>query len=90
VASKTAFLKAGYQEVVTYADPHRSRDTTVLKFSSAAAAAAANPMGNSQRMRVIGLQSGNAVDGINVGIFEFDPVNRSKEVSTDFCGGGVS
>jgi 1,6-anhydro-N-acetylmuramate kinase len=28
------------------------------------------------KTRVIGLQSGNAVDGIDVGIFEFEPVNR--------------
>jgi len=34
------------------------------------------PRGNSKTMRVIGLQSGNAVDGIDVGIFDFEPLNR--------------
>jgi len=34
------------------------------------------PRGNRGTMRVIGLQSGNAVDGLDVGIFDFEPVER--------------
>jgi anhydro-N-acetylmuramic acid kinase len=30
-------------------------------------------------MRVMGIQSGNAVDGIDVGIFDFEPLNRSAK-----------
>ena len=29
-------------------------------------------------MRVIGVQSGNAVDGIDVGVFDFEPVTTHK------------
>ena len=32
VGSRTAFIKAGFVEVVTYVDAARSRNTTVLKF----------------------------------------------------------
>lgn len=74
VTSRTAFIKGGYHEVMTYADALRSRDTTVLKFASNAAK---QPLGNATTMRVIGLQSGNAVDGIDVGIFDFEPPHRS-------------
>ena len=31
VASRTAFIKGGYHEVITYEDPFRERSTTVLK-----------------------------------------------------------
>ena len=34
--------------------------------------------GNSKTMRVLGVQSGNAVDGIDVGIFDFEPLVRSE------------
>ena len=30
-------------------------------------------------MRIVGIQSGNAVDGIDVGIFDFEPLVRSAE-----------
>eukprot|EP00519_Triparma_laevis_P013394 CAMPEP_0182490054 /NCGR_PEP_ID=MMETSP1321-20130603/34_1 /TAXON_ID=91990 /ORGANISM="Bolidomonas sp., Strain RCC1657" /LENGTH=1079 /DNA_ID=CAMNT_0024692183 /DNA_START=288 /DNA_END=3527 /DNA_ORIENTATION=+ len=74
VTSRTAFVKGGYREVMTYADAMRERDTTVLKFSKNSAIF---PRGNSQTMRVVGVQSGNAVDGIDVGIFDFDPLVRN-------------
>ena len=35
------------------------------------------PRGNTRTMRVMGIQSGNAVDGIDVGIFDFEPPVRS-------------
>ena len=77
VASRTAFIKGGYRELVTYADAKRDRNTTVLKMSGAEAALAEAPRGNSRTMRVMGIQSGNAVDGIDVGIFDFEPPVRS-------------
>lgn len=73
VASRTAFVKSRYSEVVTYLDAARDRATTVLKCTreEAEAAAAAREEGsNDLNMRVVGLQSGNAVDGIDVGIFD--------------------
>jgi len=95
LASRSAFLKAGYHEVLTYNDKVvRNRNTTVLKFSKQAdccscrCSATTNhaplrhhhhPRGNTQRMRVVGVQSGNAVDGIDVGIFDFEPVVRSPD-----------
>lgn len=79
IASRTAFIKGGYSEVITYADSLRDRNTTVLKFSGAEMASQSNRRGNSQSMRVIGIQSGNAVDGIDVGIFDFEPLNRSAK-----------
>ena len=36
------------------------------------------PRGNTRTMRVMGIQSGNAVDGIDVGIFDFEPPVRSS------------
>ncbi len=73
VTSRTAFVKGGYREVITYADPPRDRNTTVLKFTPDSTQ---YPRGNSQTMRVVGVQSGNAVDGIDVGIFDFEPLVR--------------
>jgi anhydro-N-acetylmuramic acid kinase len=67
VASRAAFIKGGYEEVITYADKARDRDTTVLKF------AGPKTLTNQATMRVVGLQSGNAVDGLDVGVFEFTP-----------------
>jgi threonine synthase len=32
IASRTAFIAGNYEETLTYADAHRDRDTTVLKF----------------------------------------------------------
>jgi 1,6-anhydro-N-acetylmuramate kinase len=82
MTSHTAFVKGGYHEVLTYADAPRSRDTTVLKFSSSANAKTdIHPRGNAQTMRVVGVQSGNAVDGIDVGIFDFDPLVRNPSDS---------
>jgi len=75
IASRTAFVKGGYREVMTYEDAMRNRRTTVLKFAQGTAQ---YPRGNSQGMLVVGCQSGNAVDGIDVGIFEFQPLVRSK------------
>merc|ERR1711934_226973 len=34
IGSRTAFIKAGYVEVMTYEDTSRSRNTTVLKYTS--------------------------------------------------------
>lgn len=34
IASRTAFLKAGYEEAITYTDDARDRDTTVLKYAN--------------------------------------------------------
>ena len=65
--SKAAFIKGGYTEVITYADSLRNRNTTVLKA----------PVAKRNKMRIVGIQSGNAVDGIDVGIFEFDEPVRS-------------
>jgi anhydro-N-acetylmuramic acid kinase len=76
VTSRTAFVKGGYSEIITYLDAQRDRSTTVLKFASAEANSVSMRRGNSQSMRVIGIQSGNAVDGIDVGIFDFEPLNR--------------
>jgi anhydro-N-acetylmuramic acid kinase len=79
VTSRTAFVKGGYTEVITYQDAQRDRNTTVLKFASAEANSVSLRRGNSQNMRVIGIQSGNAVDGIDVGIFDFEPLNRHPD-----------
>ena len=68
---------------MTYADAMRDRDTTVLKFVSNAAK---RPLGNSTTMRVVGIQSGNAVDGIDVGLFDFEPLNRSETDSRALAG----
>jgi threonine synthase len=75
ITSRTAFIKGGYREVITYKDTMRKRDTTVLKFTKNSNQF---PRGNSQTMRIVGIQSGNAVDGIDVGIFDFEPLVRSK------------
>jgi hypothetical protein len=72
--------QGGYSEVLTYADQHRDRNTTVLKKSKPGSELAAAPRGNTRTMRVVGVQSGNAVDGIDVGIFDFEPVRRSEAV----------
>ena len=78
VASRTAFVKGGYHEVITYKDQHRDRNTTVLKYVPGGYSLQHNAIrGNTRPMRVIGIQSGNAVDGIDVGIFEFEPLTRS-------------
>jgi len=79
VTSRTAFVKGGYHEVITYADKARDRNTTVLKYEPGAATGPRAVLGNTKPVRVIGIQSGNAVDGIDVGIFEFDPLNRSPD-----------
>ena len=80
VTSRTAFIKGGYHEVITYADSHRDRDTTVLKYAPGGYTVMPSAVrGNRRPMRVIGIQSGNAVDGIDVGIFEFDPLVRSSD-----------
>ena len=71
VASRTAFEKGGYSEVVTYDDTLRDRATTVLKCPRV------------KPLRVVGIQSGNAVDGIDVGVFEFPPPRRSTAHGTD-------
>jgi hypothetical protein len=86
VTSRTAFIKGGYHEVITYADSHRSRNTTVLKFEPGMATGPRAQRGNARPVRVIGIQSGNAVDGIDVGIFEFDPLNRSVLFDRDLPG----
>jgi ribosomal protein S18 acetylase RimI-like enzyme len=72
--------QGGYSEVLTYADQHRDRNTTVLKKAKPGSELAAAPRGNTRTMRVVGVQSGNAVDGIDVGIFDFEPVRRSEAV----------
>ena len=59
-------------QVLTYSDVHRERNTTVLKCARVGTVSGAlggatvggfpRP-GNTSAMRVIGIQSGNAVDG---------------------------
>ena len=71
VASRTAFVKGGYREVMTYADAARDRSTTVLKCP--------RPL----PMRIVGIQSGNAVDGIDVGVFDLPPPRRSTASGSD-------
>jgi len=73
VASRTAFIAGGYSETITYDDRFRDRSTTVLKRQSKKAS-----FMNGRKMRVVGLQSGNAVDGIDVGVFDFEPIERSE------------
>jgi len=68
VASRTAFVKSDYSEVLTYQDAARDRATTVLKCTRDDAVAAKRS--KELKMRVVGLQSGNAVDGIDVGVFD--------------------
>ena len=48
-------------------------------MAAAEAASASMRRGNSQSMLVVGVQSGNAVDGIDVGLFEFEPLVRSAD-----------
>jgi ribosomal protein S18 acetylase RimI-like enzyme len=79
IASRTAFVKGGYEETVTYTDQHRDRNTTVLRRAAPGLAILEAPRGNTRPMRVVGVQSGNAVDGIDVGIFDFAPLRRSSE-----------
>ena len=43
LASRTAFIKGGYQEVLTYKDSARGRDTTVLRATIAEGAASGSP-----------------------------------------------
>lgn len=74
VASRSAFIAGGYSETITYADALRDRNTTVLKCSSRDVELAKR---ENRRLRVVGVQSGNAVDGIDVGIFDFEPLKRS-------------
>ena len=76
VPSRTAFVRGGYHEVITYTDHHRDRATTVLKCTRDSKE---NVLGKAKGMRVIGIQSGNAVDGIDVGIFDFEPVTRDSQ-----------
>ena len=59
----------GEQEHVDYGNmiDARDRSTTVLK------AKRVSPM------RIVGIQSGNAVDGIDVGVFEFAPPRRDLQ-----------
>ena len=75
ITSRTAFIKGGYHEVITYKDQHRDRNTTVLKYTPGGYSVQHNAIrGNTRPMQqVIGIQSGNAVDGIDEGIFEFEP-----------------
>lgn len=87
VTSRTAFIKGGYQEVLTYTDQHRSRNTTVLKYAPGEYANQPHAVrGNRRPMRVIGIQSGNAVDGIDVGIFEFEPLDRHPDDARALAG----
>lgn len=80
ITSRTAFIKGGYHEVITYKDQHRDRNTTVLKYTPGGYSVQHNAIrGNTRPMRVIGIQSGNAVDGIDVGIFEFEPLTRHPD-----------
>mmetsp|Transcript_7002 Transcript_7002/g.14571 ORF Transcript_7002/g.14571 Transcript_7002/m.14571 type:complete len:706 (+) Transcript_7002:178-2295(+) len=52
ITSRTAFIKGGYREAMTYKDAMRDRNTTVLKFSKNSDIF---PRGNSQTMRVVGV-----------------------------------
>ena len=86
VGSRTAFVKGGYEEVITYADAARERSTTVLKYAKPNA----EMVGNAKAAgvtRVVGLQSGNAVDGIDVGVFDFEAPVRSAADSRSLQGG---
>ena len=69
-------MQSGYEEVLTYTDHMRDRATTVLKCSRSKKVNSKLPA--ARHMRVIGIQSGNAVDGIDVGIFDFEPLERDS------------
>ena len=77
VPSRTAFVRSGYEEVLTYTDHARDRATTVLKCTRNNKVKSELP--TARPMRIIGVQSGNAVDGIDVGIFDFEPLERDLE-----------
>ena len=59
IGSIRCFRAAGFTERLTYADPHRDRRTIALHVP--------------RPTRVLGLQSGNAVDGIDVVVVDFPP-----------------
>ncbi len=56
--SVRCFSRAGFTEVLTYADTGRRRKTTVMRVA--------------RPMRVLSLQPGNAMDGIDVCVVDFD------------------
>eukprot|EP00928_Gymnodinium_smaydae_P021630 TRINITY_DN18462_c0_g2_i1.p1 TRINITY_DN18462_c0_g2~~TRINITY_DN18462_c0_g2_i1.p1 ORF type:complete len:1048 (-),score=213.49 TRINITY_DN18462_c0_g2_i1:272-2947(-) len=58
VASRKCFLNAGFTELVSYDDKGRNRRSTVLRVG--------------RPTRVIGIQSGNAVDGVDVCVVDFE------------------
>ncbi len=68
-ASIRCFRAAGFTERLTYADPHRDRRTIALHIG--------------RPTRVLGLQSGNAVDGIDVVVVDFPPPVVSDPDSRD-------
>ena len=57
-ASFKAFHHSGWREIITFEDKLRKRDTTVLSVN--------------RPMRILGIQSGNALDSIDIVIVEFD------------------
>jgi ribosomal protein S18 acetylase RimI-like enzyme len=60
VVSSRAFIKEGFVVVITFDDPFRNRNTTVLKVTKPSTT------------RVLGIQSGNAVDGIDIVVVDFE------------------
>ncbi len=72
--SQRAFLRGGFDFVLTFDDRHRSRITSVLKFQKP------------RPIRVLGIQSGNAVDGIDVVIVDISQspiLGDSPKISYD-------
>lgn len=67
--SKRAFMSAGFKPLLTFEDPHRRRRTSVLRIR--------------RPLTVVGIQSGNAVDGIDVCVAEFSEPKRTGLDSRD-------
>jgi len=71
VVSSRALMKEGFVVVITFDDPFRNRNTTVLKVMK------------TSTTRVLGIQSGNAVDGIDIVVVDFEEplLSSSRTVS---------
>lgn len=75
LASSRAFIKEGFAVIITFDDPFRNRNTTVFKVKKA--------IPSTKLTRVLGMQSGNAVDGIDMVVVDFEEplLSSSRTVS---------